>query len=1119
MKQNDSHPTLIRLLRARLVRFSSGVLLFTGLVLLTVSCSNEQDSETVNVELPEKEERLETESRIESPEVQQTSREDMTNNAAQEAGQSIEFSDTSNIKIKERAVALGGGGGGGTYGARGGGMDLDGNRPEDLPTPQQPRVTLSEMDPRYSSKLEESSKRHRTNASGQQKSTWKRSELTPHAARVKIGDEETLPMKGMNVRVKIDGFRARVLIDQLFLNDRNQQLEGTFQLRLPNEARPHFLAFGQSTFERDLLSDRLAPAARDGQNIAASASMNSEAILKRRKKDWENVKVARVVPREEASRAYKETVRQEVDPALMEWSGAGVFRSRVFPLQPNKLHRVVVGYDVNLLETDSDWLYRLTLPEDVPHLQARVAVNGFSRQNVEVSPEPSDRTANNEFVFRQPDDRQINIRLRNPSETILTGRDPETGPYFATRFHPDLPSGNVDARPGAVFLLDTSLSSRPDRFNVWLNLMKAILKQNREQIDRFNVLMFDVEARWWKSKMVRNTTGNVESALDRFRTTVLEGATDLENALQHAVSGPPEMKVSGASGHDLFLLSDGSPTWGRQDRKRFNEVFGDDFSGRLFAYQTGMSGTDVRTLRHLAGRTGGAVFSVTSEHELPEAANAHRTLPWTIEEVSVDGGTDLLMAGDPDVLYPGQSVLLTGRGEPGANTTIRMTLSQGNRTHEVTVSPSNHIASGLAPRTYGQVAVNRLQSLASGGGNPARPYAMHFRVTGKSTSLLMLESEEDYERYDLQPESYVQQIKQNPVRELVRHQENKNTSAPDASFFELVEHIKSVKDRFSLPDPLMDYLKSRSDRFFDVEAESLSLRLRSKEQVPATYREHLSDGSVSYDPVYREARRRTNDGRTGDAVRAVSSLIEQNPGHTGFLQDTAYTLMAWDLNNHAYRLLLRSVMKRPQEPHAYLAIARLMERTGQPVKAMSFYEIVLNGRWSNRFGDFSSIARAEYHRMLNTVSSGKVPDALSSLVARRKKETADALNLKQTDLGVRIMWNTDDTDVDLHVTEPTGEECYYENPNTDIGGHITSDVTEGYGPERYTITDAKQGTYRIRVKYYSGSSNRVGLRTRVFAEVYRRGPDGELTVQRKTATLDKQKEFQELSVIRLSGSK
>jgi uncharacterized protein YfaP (DUF2135 family) len=72
---------------------------------------------------------------------------------------------------------------------------------------------------------------------------------------------------------------------------------------------------------------------------------------------------------------------------------------------------------------------------------------------------------------------------------------------------------------------------------------------------------------------------------------------------------------------------------------------------------------------------------------------------------------------------------------------------------------------------------------------------------------------------------------------------------------------------------------------------------------------------------------------------------------------------------------------------------------------------------------------------------------------------------------VVIMWDTDGTDVDLHVKEPTGEECYYGNPRTQIGGALDVDITTGYGPEVYTLASATKGTYKISAYYYSDNGN------------------------------------------------
>src|SRR5262249_29336047 len=80
--------------------------------------------------------------------------------------------------------------------------------------------------------------------------TWKRAGSATHAARVSIGDKEQLPVRAMQVKVQVDGPRARVVVDAYFENDRGSQYEGTFQLRLPDGATPYFFAFGETQWEK-----------------------------------------------------------------------------------------------------------------------------------------------------------------------------------------------------------------------------------------------------------------------------------------------------------------------------------------------------------------------------------------------------------------------------------------------------------------------------------------------------------------------------------------------------------------------------------------------------------------------------------------------------------------------------------------------------------------------------------------------------------------------------------------------------------------------------------------------------------------------------------------------------
>jgi len=86
---------------------------------------------------------------------------------------------------------------------------------------------------------------------------------------------------------------------------------------------------------------------------------------------------------------------------------------------------------------------------------------------------------------------------------------------------------------------------------------------------------------------------------------------------------------------------------------------------------------------------------------------------------------------------------------------------------------------------------------------------------------------------------------------------------------------------------------------------------------------------------------------------------------------------------------------------------------------------------------------------------------------------ADALNDLPDAEGVLqfgLSWTTDNTDIDLWVTDPAGERIYYGHEASYSGGYLDRDDTDGYGPENiYWVKDIPDGTYTVQVHYYGPS--------------------------------------------------
>jgi len=93
--------------------------------------------------------------------------------------------------------------------------------------------------------------------------------------------------------------------------------------------------------------------------------------------------------------------------------------------------------------------------------------------------------------------------------------------------------------------------------------------------------------------------------------------------------------------------------------------------------------------------------------------------------------------------------------------------------------------------------------------------------------------------------------------------------------------------------------------------------------------------------------------------------------------------------------------------------------------------------------------------------------------------------LLDLDLRVVIEWNTAATDMDLWVDEPTGERAIYSHPRTAIGGRLSNDMTQGFGPEEYLLRRAIAGEYRISVNVYSSDAINPNGTTVVTAHLMR----------------------------------
>ena len=197
-----------------------------------------------------------------------------------------------------------------------------------------------------------------------------------------------------------------------------------------------------------------------------------------------------------------------------------------------------------------------------------------------------------------------------------------------------------------------------------------------------------------------------------------------------------------------------------------------------------------------------------------------------------------------------------------------------------------------------------------------------------------------------------------------------------------------------------------------------------------------------------------------------------------------------------------SPIERHFDFHVGVAKAELEE-------AMKLFEeaaFKVSARRSGRRGnDFqvSVVALEELNGLISWVNAVEWPDGRKPAIPE-----FDAAYRRDLPMKLRIVmsWDADETDIDLHVLEPNGEEAFYGNRRTAEGGFVSEDVTTGYGPEEYLKKELESGKYQVLSNYFASHQTALTGATTVTATVYTDWGTADEKRQVLTLRLDKPKD-------------
>ncbi|MEO8517266.1 MAG: DUF2135 domain-containing protein, partial [Flavobacterium sp.] len=249
-----------------------------------------------------------------------------------------------------------------------------------------------------------------------------------------------------------------------------------------------------------------------------------------------------------------------------------------------------------------------------------------------------------------------------------------------------------------------------------------------------------------------------------------------------------------------------------------------------------------------------------------------------------------------------------------------------------------------------------------------------------------------------------------------------------------------------------------------------------------------------------------NAGDKQKGILILSNIADLRLENHQLYKSLTYQLRQWGVYDDALFTARQVVKWRDHEPQSHRDLGLVLEDNKEYQAA---FDELIKALEVNYFGEMSG----QYEGVEDIILMD-----INRMVTEHSNIKTDKLDKKYTQkmaVAIRIIlnWNQMDTDIDLHVIEPTGEECYYGHRDTEAGARFSKDFTQGYGPEQYLLRNAVKGKFIIKTNYYGESTLTENGPTTVMVEIYTTKANGTTERKLQTIQLGTVKENQNLAEI------
>ena len=867
-----------------------------------------------------------------------------------------------------------------------------------------------------------------------------------------------------------------------------------------------------------------------------------------------------VVDKTSGRKAFEEIVRRGVDPGLLEKTEGNNFKARVYPMPAKGTRRVLIAFEQELHERDGQDYYFLPITANTTLKNFKVrteVVSRFVKADIQNSLQLDFKQARNSYISEVS---QQNFALnQNIALTFPKIEKPQS--ISATKGNKTYCYGNIAlataqpknrATPKEIGLLWDASHSATNRDRAkefaFLDAYFKALKNVKVVFSSFNI-------RTDKTLTFEVKNGNWQALKSHLENLPYDGATD-GNAINFSLKAD-----------ELLLFSDGIFNFGSKDFS-VNDVVKQAKTPVTVVNASAVANTP--KMQYLANATGGSFIDLTTL-TTEQALKVAQTVPFQLLDIEVKNGKIANIFPQKGTAISKGNFTLAGELQTKEASLV---LSFGYFKNVIVQKEihfaANPDASGSEFELLRRIwAEKQIAQLEREGAEQKQIDAVgrEYSIVTEGNSLIVLETVEDYVRYRITPpkelqmeyskrlanqekqkEDSAKRILENVIAQSAEQSKWWNTQYPlkdsksknKAVIMEEVVYTidnNDIAEVAAVEAPSMERNASK-----EISSNAMAKRATAPRSTPApasvpTSKIELNaynpdtpylkvmeytEGGKAIETYYKLKKEYGNTpsfyvdvadyffkkGNREQAILVVSNLAELSLDDPQLLRMLGYKLSNYSAKKEAIQVFRKVAQLREEEPQSFRDLGLALAEDAQYNEAAkNLYRVVTN-EWSSRFGDVQLVT-------LND---------LNSLIARHQGIDVSYIDkrlLKKEPVDVRVVlsWDTDNCDMDLWVTDPKDEKCYYQNTLTYLGGKISRDVTQGYGPEEFMLKKAENGKYKVQVDYFGTHSQKQLMPVSLRITFYTHFGTPQQKQEETTVRLSNAKEVIEVGAFQVTGNK